>query len=223
MDFGSIPFLARATPSAPPGGGPAISDSSRAGPSGFTNTITFSPPAGMQAGDQLVLVGYWDASYTSANVGTFTDRSPANWLSAPSPRRLLISDAFGSVPGSITLTLGGSGLHEYSVFAVSGGVSTGAVLNSGTGTTGSAAGARNHAYSTGAADSLVVGFIDWTGGGVTGSASADADHEWDLKAGEGYNNGFGRVLATAGSYNASLAPTGASSGSEYGWAEIGAA
>lgn len=231
MDFGSIPFVARATPSAPPGGGLAISDSSRSGPSGFTNTLNFTPPAGMQAGDQLVMVGYWDSPLLESDVGAFTDRSPASWLGAPSARRLLISDPFATVPESVTLTFGtpgepptpSNGLHEYSVFAVSGGVSTGAVLNSGTGTTGSAAGARNHAYSTGADDSLVVGFIDWTGGGVTGSASSDADHEWDLKTGEGYNNGFARVLASAGSYNASLAPTGASSGSEYGWAEIGAA
>lgn len=223
MRFSSIPFLAAVTPSGGGGGGgPTITGSSRAGPSGFTNTITFSPPAGMLAGDQLVLVGYWDAGYTSSNVGTFTDRSPASWLSAPSVRRLLISDSFGSVPGSITLTLAGSGLHEYSVFSVSGGINTTAVLNSGTGSTGSSTSARNHSYTTGTADSLIVGFIDWTGGGVTGSTSADADHTWDLKTGEGYNNGFARVLTSAGSYNASLAPTGATSGSEYGWAEIGA-
>lgn len=220
MDFNSIAFLGRLTPIAG-GGGPTIRGVSRAGPSGFTNTITFTPPAAMQAGDQLVLVGHWDAGYTSANVGTFSDRSPANWLSAPSPRRLLISNSFGSVPGSITLTLSGSGLHEYSVFAVSGGVSTGAVVNSGVGTTGSSTSARNHAYTAGAANSLILGFIDWTGGGVTGAGSADADHLWDLKTGEGYNNGFGRVVTAAGSYNASLAPTGAISGSEYGWVEIG--
>lgn len=222
MDFGSIPFLARATPSGGGGGGgPVISDSSRAGPSGFGATCSIPIPAGMQAGDHLVLVGYWDAAYSSASTGTFTDRTPASWLAAPSVRRLLISDAFGSVPGSLTLTMGGNGLHEFSVFAVSN-ILTTAVLDSGTGTTGSSTSARNHAYNTGAANSLIVGFIDWTGGGVTGATSADADHEWDLKTGEGYNNGFARVLASAGSYNASLAPTGATSGSEYGWAEIGA-
>lgn len=223
MDFVSIPFLARAKPSGGGGGGGVVlRGATRAGPSGWGATCSIPIPSGMQAGDHLVLVGYWDAAYSSASTGTFTDRSPASWLAAPSVRRLLISDSFGSVPGSLTLTMGGSGLHEFSVFAVSG-ILTTAPIASGTGSTGSAAGARNHSYTTGTANSLIVGFIDWTGGGVTGAASADADHTWDLKTGEGYNNGFARVLASAGSYNASLAPTGATSGSEYGWAEIGAA
>lgn len=221
MDFSSIPFVARATPPAG-GSSPVISDSSHAGPSGFGTTLVFSPPAGMQAGDHIVMVGYWDATYSSASVGTFTDRTPASWLGAPSVRRLLISDSFGSVPGSITLTFTGGGLHEYSVFSVSN-ILTTAVLNSGVSTTASAAGARDHAYTTGTADSLAVGFIDFTAGGVTGVGSADGVHEWDLTASGGYQSAFAAVRASAGSYAASLAPVGASSGSEYGWVEIGAA
>lgn len=202
--------------------GPVLRDASRAGPSGYGTSLTVTPPAGMQAGDHLVLVLYGDAAYSSASVGTFTDRTPASWLAAPSPRRLLVSNSFGSVPGSITLTMAGSAVHEGSVFAVSG-ILTTAALGSNVGTTGSAAGARDHAYTTGTANSLVVGFIDFTGGGVTGATSADGSHTWNLSSGGGYNHGFAAVRATAGSYNASLAPTGASSGSEYGWAEIGAA
>lgn len=204
------------------GGGstPVISDSVRAGPSSFGNTIAITPPAGMVAGDHLVLVGYWDAAYSSSDVGTFTDRTPASWLAAPSVRRLLISNSFGTVPGTITLTFGSGGLHEFAVFSVSN-VLTTAVLGSGVSTTGFAAGARDHAYTTGTANSLVVGFIDFTGGGVTGADTADGFHEWLLNAGSGYNHGFAGVRAAAGSYAASLAPTGASSGSDYGWAEIG--
>lgn len=203
------------------GGSTVLRGVSRSGPS-FGGSLALTIPAEMQAGDQLVLVLYGDTAYTSADVGTFTDRTPASWLSAPSPRRLLISNTFGSVPGSVTLTMAGSALHEASVFAVAG-VSTAATLGANVGTTGFAAGARDHAYTTTAANSLAVGFIDFTGGGVTGADTADATHTWNLKTGEGYNNGFGVVRASAGSHVASLAPTGASSGSEYGWAEIGAA
>lgn len=217
----SLPFLARATPSGGGGGStPVISGHVRSGPSSFGTTLVITPPGTMAANDHLVLVGYWDAVYSSASVGTFTDRTPASWLSAPSIRRLLISNSFASVPGSTTLTFGSSGLHEFSVFSVSN-ILTTAVLSSGVGTTGSAAGARNHAYTTGTANSLLVGFIDFTGGGVTGADTADGAHEWDLLTGSGYQHGFAQVHASSGSYNASLAPTGASSGSEYGWAEIG--
>lgn len=204
------------------GGSTVLRGVSRSGPS-FGGSLALTIPAEMQAGDQLVLVLYGDTAYTSADVGTFTDRTPASWLSAPSPRRLLISNSFGSVPGSVTLTMAGTASHEASVFAVAG-VSTVATLGANVGTTGFASGARDHAYTSTAANSVIVGFIDFnSGGGVTGSDSADATHTWNLKTGEGYNNGFGVVRASAGSYNASLAPTGVSSSSEYGWAEIGAA
>lgn len=222
MRFSSIAFLAGVTISGGGGGVPVVSDSSHAGPSGFTNTLVVTPPAGMAVGDHLVLVGYWDGTYSSSDVGTFTDSTPASWLAAPSVRRLLISDSFGTVPGNITLTFGGGGIWDFSVWSVSN-ILTTAVLGSGTGTTGSATGARDHAYTTGTANSLVVGFIDFTNGSVSGADTSDAAHEWDLTSAGGYQKAFGGVRAGAGSHVASLAPVGAASGSEYGWVEIGAA
>lgn len=219
----SIPFLVAATPPSGGGGGsgPVISDINHAGPSSWGTTIVITPPAGMAAGDHLVLIGYWDGTFSSSDIGTFNDRTPASWLTAPSVRRILISDSFASVPGNITLTFAGSGLWDFTVIAVSN-ILNAAVIAAGVGATGYAAGARDHAYPTTLADSLAIGFIDYTDGAVTSATTPDAFHDWDISSGGGYGKGFAGVRPAAGSYNASLAPN-SSSASEYGWAEIGAA
>lgn len=223
MRFNSIAFLAGVTMSGGGGGSvPVMNGSSRAGPSSFVNNIVITPPAGMQPNDSLVLVGFWDQNYSSSNIGTFYERTPASWSGAPSVRRLIISEPFTSVPGSVTLTFAGSGIYEFAVYAVPN-ILTSAVVASGVGTTGNAVGARNHSYTTTLPNSLVVGFFDFDGGTITGADTTDSDHNWVLNSGSGYNHSFGGVRETSGSYNASVAPIGGSSGSGYGWVEIGAA
>lgn len=207
------------TPLAAGGAAPVISDSSRAGPSAYVPTLAITPPPAMANGDQLVVLTFGAAALSSTDSGgTFTDRTPPSWVAAGVG--LYVSNAFATPPGAFTMTFGGSGINEAAVIAVSD-VLTSAVIGHANDVTGTSTGARDHAYTSTLINSLLVGYISFTGGSVTAPAGADAFHEWVLGSG-GYNHAFAKVRPAAGAYVASLGAD-ASSPSEYGWAEIGAA
>lgn len=223
MDFGSIPFLARSRPS---GGGGAISIVS----SGTSNPGTGDPrtapvPAGAAAGDRILIMFYSGGG--TAVVSVTDDQS--NSYSAlgitggASGDRVYVSAPIGSTaPTTITIDLAAiAGIDKADVYVLRN--AGGTIANQGSFSTGFSTNPRAHNYTTTVANECVFGTIDFDGGGVTGGGSADADHTWSLNASAGYEQRFARVLATAGSYSATVAPVGAGSASTGYWFTLGSA
>lgn len=205
------------TPAAAGGSGAVI----RSGAS-FIETswgLTASPtiPASMVAGDQLLAVVASGQALDTFDVGTWFDITPASWTD----RELWISGSFATVPPSLLMTFAGSNLHRVSLFACDG-VATGAALGSAR-TNGPLATPTPFPYTTTAAGSVVVLNMNFIGGSVTGVTSPDADHVWSGPASGGYNHSAAGVRGSAGSYTATISDVPGSSGSEYSWAELGAA
>jgi hypothetical protein len=212
------------TPTAGSGGGEVLLIGAALEASqGWGSNLTFSTmPAGLAVGDRLVVLydGYAAATSVTNDIGTvFTDNTPGTfnentyvWISAP----------LASVPTSVVVNFGGDTVAKGTLYALRG-VASGStpVDNSGAGTTGFATGARNHSYTAMTAGTFVMGSIDFLGGGVTGVDSTDGTHVWTNV--EAFGTKFAAPLTSAGSGNASCAPVGAGSNSNYSWVTILAA
>lgn len=186
-------------------------------------TRTASVPSGALAGHRIVVILKAAEAVTSVtdNQGNvYTSLKPDE---AEEEDAVYVSAPLGAtVPTTITMEFAGAlWLEKVDVFVVAG--ASGTRTGSGTISTGSGPDPRSHAYATGAANDLAFGVISFTGGGVTGVTGADGDHTWLLRTGGGYQNTFGIVRPSAGSYGATLGPTGASSGSTGYWFRLGAA
>lgn len=187
----------------------------------FGTSRTIAVPAGAAAGDRLVVM------FDSANPVTgFSDNQGTSYTaptiaSAPSDERVYISAPLGAtLPTTITVTFGsGTASLKADVFVVRGATNT--VTGDGAFSTGFSTDPRSHAYTTTAANDLVFGRIDFTGGGVTGVTGQDAQHTWLLDSGSSLHR-LATVRATAGSYGATLGPTGAGSASTGFWFRVAA-
>lgn len=220
MNFGSIPFVARATPIGG-GGAPVISDGVKSTDSAWGNTLAVAIPSGMVANDHLVVVTYnFGAAVTSFSTGTWKSITPSSW--AGTNQEIWLSTSFGSVPGSLTCTFAADSIHGASAFSISNLDYAASPLSNSNSTTSFSSSPRAHAYTTTAANSVMVGVIDFIGGGVTGGTGQDSAHTWVGLTGAN-NITFAGLRATAGSYDATVGPTGAGSDSNYWVVELGAA
>lgn len=220
MKLRSVPFLARVTPAG--GSLPQIVTVGTSSP-GFGTSRTIPVPGAAIAGDRLVVLfeaSNAPSSFTDDQGTTYTALSPTG---ADANRRTYVSAQLGAtLPTTMTVTFGaGTFIEKADVFVVRG--ASGTMTDSGALSTAFGADPRSHAYTTGAANSFAFGVIDFTGGSVTGVTGADGDHTWSLTTGNGYSNTFGIVRPAAGSYGATLGPTGGSSASSGYWFTLGAA
>ena len=190
---------------------------------GFGSTRTMPVPAGAATGDRLIVVFIaFEAvtAFTDDESTVYTDLAIAD---ATADDVHYISAPLGaSIPTTISVTFAGNVFLEKADVYVVRGVSA-TVSDSGAFSTGFSTDPRSHAYTTSATDDLVIGIINFPGGGVTGVTGADGDHEWVLDAALPTGQSFGRVVASAGSYGATLGPTGAGSVSDGYWFTLEAA
>lgn len=212
------------TPLASGGGGTyEIAGSGQSSP-GFGDPRTAPVPAGAAAGDRLLIV--FSAGGATAVTSVTDDQSTSySALSIPSAGaddRVYLSAPLGaSIPTTITIDLASAAMIEKAdVYVLTGASAT--VANHGALSTGWSTDPRAHAYTTTGPNEFVFGSVNFTGGGVTGAGSADAAHTWNLNAAGGYLHTFATVRAAAGSYGATLAPTGAGSPSDGFWFSLAA-
>lgn len=114
-------------------------------------------------------------------------------------------------------------IEKADVYVLTGASAT--VANHGALSTGWSADPRAHNYTTTGANEFVFGTISFVGGGITGAGSADAVHQWSINTGDGgaYEHRFSLIRAAAGSYGATLGPTGAGGSSTGYWFSLAAA
>lgn len=224
MKFGSVPFLARVTPAAPSGGAEIVAVGSRTGHS-FGTSINISVPAGAQAGDRLMVFLEMNADNA---ISSFTDNQSTTYTALnttgkdASSRQYISAPLGATVPTTITVNFGsGTAVDPSVVYVIRG--ATGTVANQGSLSSGFSSDPRSHAYTTTNANEFVFGKINFTGGGVTGTTGADGDHTWSTSSVGGYSNFFAMVRPTAGSYGATLGPTGSGSSSAGNWFSLEAA
>lgn len=224
VDAGATSDTKSETPAAAGGGGTYEIAATGSSSPGYGDPRTAPVPAGAAAGDRLLIV--FSAGGAAAVTGVTDDQSTSySALSIPSAGaddRVYLSAPLGaSIPTTITIDLASAAMVEKAdVYVLTGASAT--VANHGALSTGWSTDPRAHAYTTTGPNEFVFGLVNFTGGGVTGAGSADAAHTWSLNAASGYLHTFATVRAAAGSYGATLAPTGAGSPSEGFWFSLAA-
>lgn len=204
-------------PSALSGGAVQVSSTSLSGPSTWGTTLDVTIPPGMVANDRLVLITGSAGGFgvTGQSTGTWENITPVAW--ADSNDQIWISNAFATVPSSLTLTYSANQTHECEAYSVSGLVSGNPVVASASSSTSFSANVRDHGYTTPQSNTLALVKIRFVGGGVTGVTGEDATHTWTTR--DIVNRTARVVRPTSGSYAASAGPVGASSSSDF-WAAI---
>lgn len=214
-------MLLGVTPAAGGGGSAEIVSFDEETP-GFGSTLNLAVPAGAATGDRVLVIFNCTPSVTSVEDNQTTGYTSIAPAEAASAQRVYISGAIGgTVPTTITITLGSSALSKPRLYVLRGASAT--VSDSGSISTSFSTDPRSHVYTTSATNDFAFGWIDFIGGGVTGVTGADTDHDWILPSADGYECVFGTVRATAGSYGATIGPVGAGSGSTGFWFTIAAA
>ena len=211
------------TPLASGGGGTyEIAGSGQSVPGGG-DPRTAPVPAGAATGDRLLIMFRSSEAVTSVTDDAGTSWSALTIPEATAEDKVYISAPLGgSIPTTITMDLAASAyLEKATVYVLTGASAT--LVDSGALSTGWSTEPRSHDYVTAGANEFVFGLINFTGGGLTGAGSADGAHTWQLLAGSGYLHTFATVRAAAGSYGATLAPTGAGSPSDGFWFSLAAA
>lgn len=211
------------TPLASGGGGTyEIAGSGQSVPGGG-DPRTAPVPAGAATGDRLLIMFRSSEAVTSVTDDAGTSWSALTIPEATAEDKVYISAPLGgSIPTTITMDLAASAyLEKATVYVLTGASAT--LVDSGALSTGWSTDPRSHAYVTAGANEFVFGLINFTGGGVTGAGSADGSHTWQLLSASGYLHTFATVRAAAGSYGATLAPTGAGSPSDGFWFSLAAA
>lgn len=215
INFGTIPWVARLTPSGGGGGASLVAS----GTAGFTfgSSRNMTIPVGAAAGDRIVLIFDAGATVTSVTDAQSTVYSAPTIASMRTEDRVYISAPLGgTIPTSLTIAFSGNTpVDKSDIYIIRG--SSGTVTGDGSFSTGFGPDPRTHAYTTSAANNFVFGVIDFPGGGATGATGQDAEHTWLLNSSGAFRHSFGVVRPTAGSYNATLGPVGASSASNGFW------
>lgn len=215
------------TPVAAGSGATALVGTPQEGESSWGTSVPMTVPSGLAAGHRILVVlsgltGAAVSGVTDSAGHTYTDITPGGGFGTN--RRVFLSEPLTSAPTSVTATMGASDIVGWSLYGVSG-VAAGSnpTVNSGAsaGAGGFSTEPRAHTYTTTTVGEFVVGVADFEGGGVTGATGQDVLHDWRRLA--AYGSRYARALGAAGSYTATLGPTGAGSTSVHYWLTLGAA
>lgn len=177
------------------GGGGSVSLVATAqGSESFTSTHTATVPGGAQAGDRIVV--FYETGQTTSSVN---DNQSTGYteIALTGNRKMYRSAPLGTVPTTVTVTLGGDDFIGISI-AVLRGVNATTPNSAATNGTGEFVTSHSVPYTTTADGQFVIGYIGFTGAFST--FTPDGTHTW-VRFGEG-QNWFLLARATAGSYSA---------------------
>lgn len=215
------------TPVAAGSGATALVGTPTEGESSWGTTVPMTVPAGLGVGDRILfmvsgLTGAAPVSATDNEGHSYVNVTPGSGFGTN--RHVFLSEPLTAAPTSVTLTMDNNDIMGWSLYGVEGVASgTNPTVNSGTsaGAGGFSTDPRAHTYTTTTVGEFVLGVIDFEGGGVTGATGQDVLHDWRRLG--SYGSRYARALGAAGSYTATLGPSGAGSTSVHYWLTLGAA